>query len=96
MINGTQPFSPIAASNIATNSEMGKTAAADSEDFEIMDSPRNATSSGNSMSMKGFEGKKGSNSTIVKSDYSDPLPINSSSDFSNLNNINIVKVNFVK
>jgi hypothetical protein len=57
------------------------------EDFEFMDSPRN---SGGAMSLKTLESKKGSASTIVKSEYMDPTA-GASAEYGSLNNINLVK-----
>ena len=107
MISGTQSFSPLSAGAGAgagaANSE-SKIISTDgllnnSEDFEILDSPRNSASSSNggAAAMKALEAKKGSSSTIVKPDYSDASAVklhstNTNADFSNLNNINIVKV----
>ena len=100
MISGTQSFSPLSAGAGAANSE-SKIISTDgllnnSEDFEILDSPRNS-SNGGAAAMKALEAKKGSSSTIVKPDYSDASAVklhstNTNADFSNLNNINIVKV----
>ena len=97
MISGTQSFSPAGAAAGTATLESSKVISADappsnSDDFEIMDSPRNSSSAAG---MKGFEAKKGSNSTIVQTDYSDSSAVKASTtnaDFSNLNNINIVKV----
>lgn len=97
IISGTQNFSPVgAAASVEASKVISADAPTNSDDFEILDSPRNSSSSGGAAAgMKGFEAKKGSSSTIVQTDYSDSSAVKTSTtnaDFSNLNNINIVKV----
>ena len=90
MISGTQNFTPVGAASVEASKVISADAPNNSDDFEILDSPRNS-----SVGMKGIEAKKGSNSTIVQTDYSDSSAVKTSTtnaDFSNLNNINIVKV----
>lgn len=83
MVNGATSTGTFSLNDNAKSTD----AVGASVDFEIMDSPRNATSSVGANSMKAMKG-----STIVKSDYVDSPVNNATSDFGSLNNLNLVKV----